>query len=68
MSAAPGNDSLGNVFKSDAKDSVPRISPDQNDTAVITGRWSFRKMDIALSSFMIKLVKGLAPPSPKKQC
>ena len=38
LSAAPGNDSLGNVFKSDAKDSVPRISPDQNDTAVITGR------------------------------
>ena len=25
-------------------------------------------MDIALSSFKIKLLKGLAPPSPKKQC
>lgn len=38
LSAAPGNDSLGNVFKSDAKDFVPRISPYQNDTAVITER------------------------------
>ena len=37
MSAASGKDSLRNVFETDAKDIVPRLSPDQNDTAVITG-------------------------------
>ena len=43
MSAAPGKDSLGNVFENDAKDIVPRLSPDQNDTAVITGGLSFKQ-------------------------
>lgn len=43
MSAAPGKDSLGHVFENDAKDIVPRLSPDQNDTAVITGGLSFKQ-------------------------
>ena len=43
MSAAPGKDSLGNVFENDAKDIVPRLSHDQNDTAVITRGLSFKQ-------------------------
>ena len=43
MSAAHGKDSLRNVFETDAKDIVPRLSPDQNDTAVITGGLSFKQ-------------------------
>ena len=43
MSAAPGKDNLGNVFENDAKDIVSRLSPDQNDTAVITGGLSLNK-------------------------
>ena len=43
MSAAPGKDSLGNVFENDAKDIVPRLSPDQDGTAVITGGLSFKQ-------------------------
>ena len=43
MSAASGKDSLRNVFETDAKDIVPRLSPDQNDTAVITGGLSFKQ-------------------------
>ena len=37
LTDAPGKDNLGNVFKTEEKDSVPRLSPDQNDTTVITG-------------------------------
>ena len=43
MSAAPGKDSLGNVFENAAKDIVSRLSPDQNDTAVITDGLSFKQ-------------------------
>ena len=43
LSAAPGKDSLGNVFENDAKDIVPRLSPDQNDTAAITSGLSFKQ-------------------------
>ena len=43
MSAAPGKDSLGNVFENYVKDIVPRLSPDENDTAVVTGRLSFKQ-------------------------
>ena len=43
MSAAPGKDSLGNVFENDAKDIVSRLSPDQNSTAVLTGSLSLNK-------------------------
>ena len=43
MSAAPGKDSLGNVFENDVKDIVSRLSPDQNSTAVLTGSLSLNK-------------------------
>ena len=43
LSAAPGKDSLGNVFENDAKDIVSRLSPDQNSTAVLTGSLSLNK-------------------------
>ena len=67
MSAAPGEDSLENVFENDAKDIMPRLSPDQNDTAIITNKtvlfilqsWTkmSRKMKVAVSSFKIKFLK-----------
>ena len=49
MSAAPGKDSLGNVFENDAKDIVSRLSRDQNSTAVLTGSLSLNKIHFVMT-------------------